>query len=150
MWLIVMGERRGELSLVEIWDAYAQRYDIEHYFRFGKQRLLMAAYQTPEVAHEENWLQIVQVATVQLWLARELADIQLRKWERYLPKRQDGAVSPSQVRRDFERIIRQVGTPARAPKQRGKSPGRAKGTQPPHRQRRPVIKKHRKTRKKAA
>jgi len=150
MWLIVMGERRGELSLVEIWDAYAQRYDIEHYFRFGKQRLLMAAYQTPEVAHEENWLQIVQVVTVQLWLARELANVQLRKWERYLPKRKDGTTSPSQVQRDFERIIRQVGTPARAPKRRGKSPGRTKGTRPPHRQRHPVIKKHRKTRKKAA
>ena len=50
-WLIVMGERRQELSLVEAWEAYVRRYDVEHFFRFGKQRLLMAAYQTPEVDH---------------------------------------------------------------------------------------------------
>ncbi len=54
MWLIVMGKRRHELSLVETWGAYGQRYDVEHYFRFGKQRLLMASYQTSNVEHEEN------------------------------------------------------------------------------------------------
>lgn len=144
LWLIVLGERRDELTLVEAWEAYGQRYDLEHYFRFGKQRLLMAAYQTPDVEHEENWLTLVQLATVQLWLARELAGIRLRPWERYLPKRSSGVASPSQVQRDWERIIRQIGTPAGLPKRRGKSPGRAKGTQPERRQRQPVVKKGKK------
>ncbi len=141
LWLIVIGERRGELSLVEAWDAYRQRYDLEHFFRFGKQRLLMAAYQTPEVEHEENWLTLVQLATVQLWLARDLAGVQLRSWERYLPQRTSGVASPSQVQRDWERIIRLIGTPAQPPKRRGKSPGRAQGACPARRPRRPVIKK---------
>jgi len=73
LWLMVVGERRGELSLVEGWGVYGQRYDLDHDFRFGKQRLLMAGYQTPDVEHEENWLTLVQLTTVQLWLARELA-----------------------------------------------------------------------------
>ncbi len=141
LWLIVMGARRGELSLVEAWESYCQRYDMEHYLRFGKQRLLMAAFQTPEVEHEENWLQIVQLASVQMWLGRELAGPHLRPWERYLPRRLNGSVSPSQVQRDWEGIIRQIGTPAQAPKRRGKSPGRAKGTRLTRRTRPAVVKK---------
>jgi hypothetical protein len=141
LWLMVVGERRSELSLVEAWEAYRQRYDLEHYFRFGKQRLLLATYQTPEVEHEENWLVVTQLATVQLWLARELAGAQLRPWERYLPLRVGAVASPSQVQRDWERIIHQIGTPARAPKRRGNSKGRAKGVQPAPRPRQPVVRK---------
>jgi len=149
LWLIVLGERRGELSLVEAQAAYGQRYDLEHYFRFGKQRLLMAAYQTPDVEHEENWLTLVQLATVQLWLARALAGIRLRSWERYLPQRSTGIASPSQVQRDWERITRQIGTPAGPPKRRGKSPGRAKGIRLVPRKRHPVVKKGKKVPKAA-
>ena len=147
LWLIVIGECRNELSLVEAWAAYGQRYDVEHYFRFGKQRLLMAAYQTPDVEHEENWMQIVALATVQLWLARDLAELMLRPWERYLPEAERDTASPSTVQRDFGRIIRQIGTPAELPKPRGKSPGRAKGERQPRRQRHPVIKKGKKASK---
>jgi hypothetical protein len=68
--LIVMGQRHKELSLVEAWESYCQRFDVEHYFRFGKQRLLMATFQTPDVDREENWLELVSLAYVQLWLAR--------------------------------------------------------------------------------
>jgi hypothetical protein len=55
LWVTVVGARRRELSLVDIWEAYRQRYDLEHFFRFGKQRLLMDSYQTPETTHEEQW-----------------------------------------------------------------------------------------------
>jgi hypothetical protein len=145
LWLIVLGERRSELSLEEAWNAYRQRYDLEHFFRFGKQRLLLATYQTPDVEHEENWLTLVQLATVQLWLARDLAGVQLRAWERYLPQRASGTASPSQVQRDWERIIRRIGTPAQPPKRRGNSPGRAKGTRSERRPRQPVVKKSART-----
>jgi hypothetical protein len=141
MWLITIGERRQELSLVDIWEAYGQRYDVEHFYRYGKQRLLMAAYQTPDVEREENWWQIVQLAYVQLWLARSLAEALPNPWERYLPLPEPGCASPATVQRDFERIIRQIGTPAQPPKPRGNSPGRAKGDKPPPRPRQPVIKK---------
>ncbi len=144
LWLIVIGERRSELSLVEAWEAYGQRYDVEHYFRFGKQRLLMAAYQTPDVEHEENWTQIVALAYMQLWLARDLAEALPRPWERYLPEADRETASPSTVQRDFGRIIRQIGTPAEPPKPRGKSPGRAKGERQHPRKRQPVIKKAKK------
>jgi len=141
MWLIVIGKRRHELSLVEAWEAYSQRYDVEHYFRFGKQRLLMATYMTPDSEHEENWMWIVALANTQLWLARNVAESLPRPWEQYLPEAESQTASPSTVQRDFGRIIRQIGTPAHPPKPRGKSLGRAKGEQQPPRTRHPVIKK---------
>ena len=134
---------------MEAWEAYGQRYDVEHYFRFGKQRLLMASYQTPDVEHEENWLQIVALANGQLWLARNLAQSLPRSWERYLPEVEGKTASPSTVQRDLERIIRQIGTPAAPPKPRGKSPGRAEGELQPPRVRHPVIKKGKKASKPA-
>ena len=141
LWLIVIGQRRGELALLEIWDAYDQRYDIEHFFRYSKQRLLMAAFQTPDVAHEENWWQIVQLAYLHLFLAQRLAHALPRPWERYLPQHPPDNAPPATVQRDFARIISQIGTPAQAPKRRGNSPGRPAGTKLPPRERQPVIKK---------
>lgn len=150
MWLMAIGKRRNELSLVDNQQAYSQRFDQEHFFRFGKQRLLMASYQTPDVEHEENWLQMVALADVQLWLARDLAESLPRPWERYLPETEGQTASPSTVQRDFERIIRQLGTPANPPKPRGNSPGRAKGERQPPRERQPVVKKGPKRRKKTS
>ncbi len=141
LWLVVVGQRDQELSLLEVHQAYRQRYDLEHFFRFGKQKLLLASYQTPDVEHEENWWQLVQLAYVQLWLARSLAEVMPRPWERYLAKANSGVASPAATQRDFGRVIRQIGTPAAAPKPRGKSPGRAKGTRPVRRERHPVVKK---------
>ena len=54
LWLIVMGNRRMDLSLLDIYEAYLQRYDLEHFFRFGKQKLLLDKFQTPDDQHEEH------------------------------------------------------------------------------------------------
>ena len=45
--------------------------DVEHLLRFGKQRLLLNASATPEVEHEENWVELSFLAYVQLWAARK-------------------------------------------------------------------------------
>ena len=97
----------------------------------------------------ENWMQIVALVYMQLWLARDLAEALPRPWERYLPETKRETASPSTVQRDFGRIIRQIGTPAEAPKPRGKSPGRAKGERQHPRKRHPVIKKAEKASKTA-
>ena len=47
LWLAVLGKRRDELDLIACYENYAKRYDIEHFFRFGKQCLLMDAYCLP-------------------------------------------------------------------------------------------------------
>ena len=62
-----------ELSLEDCYQAYRQRYDLEHLFRFGKQKLLMTSYLTPDVKHEENWFKLTLLAYVNLWAARNLS-----------------------------------------------------------------------------
>lgn len=139
MWLLAIGERRGELSTQAIYQAYAQRYDLEHFFRFGKQKMLLASFQTPEEVREEKWWQLVHLAYAQLWMARHVACRFPRPWERNLPAMKQGLMSPTLVQRDFGRIIRQIGTPANPPQPRFISPGRPKGTKLPPRPRRKVI-----------
>ena len=133
LWLIVMGERRGELTLLNIFQAYQRRYDLEHFFRFGKQRLLTDRYQTPDTDHEEKWWLMSHLAYLQLWVARPIAQAVPRPWEAAPSANPKQPLSPTHVQRDFGRIVRQFGTPAAAPKRRGISAGRLKGAVLPHR-----------------
>jgi len=128
LWLIVMGERRDEITLLDIFHAYQRRYDIEHFFRFGKQRLLLDRYQTPETDHEEKWWLMGHLAYLQLWMARTVAQSVPRPWESTPPVNPKQPLPATHVQRDFGRITRQFGTPAVAPKPRGNSSGRRMGT----------------------
>ena len=139
LWLIVIGEQRHQLSLLDIYQAYTQRFDLEHFFRLGKQKLLLDSFQTPDDKREETWWQLAHIAYAQLWMARHVARSLPRPWERNLPEMKTRHMSPTLVQRDFERVIRQIGTPAQPPKPRGNSPGRSKGTRLPPRPRQKVV-----------
>lgn len=143
LWLLVMGPRRSELNLAQSYHAYVQRYDLEHFFRFGKQKLLLVDFQTPETRREEAWWQLIHIAYAQLWLARKVAALLPRPWERNLPTMQTRRTSPTLVQRDFARIIRHLGTPAQPPKRRGNSQGRPNGYKLPPRPRHKVVVKGR-------
>jgi hypothetical protein len=140
LWLIVMGDKRAELSLLDIHQYYLQRYDLEHFFRFGKQKLLQDKFQTPDDKHKENWWRLVALAYLQLWAAKDLVSQLPRSWERYLPSVLNKLGTPAAAQRDMSRIIRQIGTPSPAPKPRGKSPGRPKGVVLTPRKRHAVVK----------
>ena len=145
MWLIMVGQRRSQLTIIEAYQAYRQRYDIEHLLRFSKQRLLLNATGTPELEHEENWVNLSFLAYVQLWAARKLAFSSYRPWERYLRQKNATFFTPSQVQRDMNRIISEIGTPANSPKRRGYSQGRTQGMVQTKRTRHEVIKKGKKS-----
>ncbi|MDF5714838.1 MAG: hypothetical protein PUP93_13380 [Rhizonema sp. NSF051] len=67
-----MGAQREEISPTIANPRYRQQFDIEYMLRFGKQRLLMTEFQTPDVEHKsENWIRLVLLAYVQLWTIRE-------------------------------------------------------------------------------
>ena len=83
LWLVVAGKKQSELSLRDIFDCYRQRFDIEHFFRFGKNKLLLDKSQTPDIEHEEAWWQLCMMAYVQLYLARDLAKNTPTPWEKY-------------------------------------------------------------------
>ncbi len=163
MWLIMIGQRRNELTITEAYQSYRQRYDVEHLLRFeregrrgflamsnhavGKQRLLLNASATPKVEHEENWVELSCLAYVQLWAARKLALSLPRSWELIYRQKPRVFFLPVWFARDMNRIITEIGTPANLPKPRGYSGGRTTGMIQTKRTRHQVIKKGKKEKK---
>jgi hypothetical protein len=122
LWLWFSGEGEPDLDL--LWRAYVRRFDLEHTIRFLKQTL---GWTTPRVRHPEQadrWTWLVLLAYAQLWLARSCADDRRLPWER---PQQERRLTPCRTLRGFAALLAAVGTPARAPKPCGRSPGRPKG-----------------------
>lgn len=145
MWLWHAGPT--VLDLVTVFAVYQRRFDIEHFFRFCKQRLgwTRPAPMLPETAQLWTWL--VLVAYAQLRLARSVVvDVRL-PWER--PVVAEG-LSPGRVRRVFRRVHAMVGTPASPPKPTRAGPGRPVGTTRPPRARYATHRKHSRARRKKA
>lgn len=86
MCLGVYGKRRDEVEKAVIKQFYLQRFDIEHFFRFGKRNLLLNKFQTPDVEHEEAWVTLVSLANTLLISARDAARDAPNPWEKYKKK----------------------------------------------------------------
>lgn len=142
LWLCVSGKQAHTLSLEAIYRYYRQRFDIEYFFKLGKTRLMMNAFQTPETENEENWMQLVMTASHMLYHAKPLAEQSYRPWERSKVKRlSTTAKTPFQVFRVMPEIISQVGTPADSPKKRGIPAGRKKNATMKKRLIQPIVRK---------
>ncbi len=53
-WRLAIGEYQVKLSATDIYEAYTHRFAHEHFFRFGKQKMLLDGFQTPEDDREEK------------------------------------------------------------------------------------------------
>jgi hypothetical protein len=148
LWLAIFGEKGLKLSLHECVKNYRDRYDIEHYFRFGKQRLLMDSFQTFDTEHEENWWKLCTLSYCQLYLSRALCKGTPEAWERYLDefKKQDRVeiVSAPFAQRGFSTLLDVIGTPAQEPVQRGNPLGRKSGYTIKKRENKPILFKEKK------
>lgn len=122
--------------LAELGELYARRYGQEHGYRFDKQDLLWAAPRLRRPEQMERWTDLVAIVRNQLVLVQRQVAGERRPWER-----QGRPVSPRQVRRAMGPIIAQLGSPARAPQRRGKSPGRAAGAVIKRAERHEVVRK---------
>jgi len=143
LWISVSGDRRNEITAEEVYHYYDSRYDIEHYFRFGKDKLLFDGYQTPDVAHEEAWWQLTAVSYCQLYFARKHVALLPKKWERSLPSfknndQKNFIATPSQTQRGFYQLLDDIGTPAATCRPRGNPQGRKAGEVQPKRKRPPI------------
>ena len=76
------------------------------------------------------------IMTWQLWLARDLVTQYHLPWQSATVK-----LSPGRVAQSMLALLIEIGTPASAPKSRGKSSGRAKGFKCTFRTRYPVARK---------
>lgn len=134
LWLAWLGETMPPLET--LWLSYLRRFALEHWYRFAKQRLYWTQPQFSTVQATERWSALMPLLTWQLWLARcECADTPL-PWQSA-----QETLAPGRVAQAFASILVAIGTPAVAPKPRGKSPGRAQGHRPPARTRYPTVKK---------
>ena len=136
LWLWWAGPGSPDLDL--LWRSYVRRFDLEHTLRFCKQSL---GWTMPRVRHPEQadrWTWLVVAAYTQLRLARSwIADRRL-PWERPLAL---GTLTPTRVRRALSALLPMVGTPAKAPKPCGRSPGRPMGSRRGRAPRYPALKK---------
>jgi len=126
LWLAWIG---GPLpaDLCLLWRWYLRRFTVEHAFRFFKQTLGWTTVRPRHPAAADRWSWLIAAACWQLWLARPVVHEVRLPWERPRP---DGLITPGQVHRHFTGILVRVSTPARAPRRRGKSPGRRIGYRP--------------------
>ncbi len=152
MWLGVWGKRAMELTAEEIYWSYRNRYDIEHFFRFGKQKLLLDKFQTPDEDHLQNWMEVVNLAYWLLFVGRKEAKHVSRKWQQYDPNYKNRIsmgldVTPSQVQLQLSSIIWGFDQSPFLPKLQIKGKGRQIGDTQPKREHYPVNKKKKKRKK---
>jgi hypothetical protein len=136
LWLWWAGPGAPNLDL--LWRAYIRRFDLEHTLRFCKQSLGWTMPRVRHPAQADRWTWLVVAAYTQLRLARPwVADHRL-PWER---PQDPGTLTPCRVRRALSALLPLVGTPARAPKPCGRSPGRPTGSRSGRATRYPALKK---------
>ena len=135
LWLWWYGGGEPDLDL--LWQSYCRRFDIEHFVKLAKSRL---GWTAPQVRHPEQadrWTWLVLAAYAQPRLARYVvADCRLT-WEKPLAA---SKLTPYRVLRSFATLLPALDTPAAAPKPRGRSPGRPKGSFSGPAKRHPAIK----------
>jgi len=134
LWLGWIGEA-PPTHLLLFWRWYLRRFTVEHGFRFAKHSLGWTTVQPRWSEAADRWTWLVAAVFWQLYLARAVVTDCRLPWERPLAAHQ---LSPGRVRRGFPGLLPALGTPARAPKPRGKPPGRQLGEKPERRKRHPV------------
>jgi hypothetical protein len=136
LWLVWTG---GPLpaDLRVVWRWYQRRFAVEHLFRFLKQALGWTTIRPRSPQTADRWSWLLAAGVWQLWLARPIVGDQRLPWE-HPPVH---ALSPGRVRRGFAGLLLTLGTPARPPRPRGKSPGRQAGQCPGPAPRWPVLRR---------
>jgi len=86
MYIAITGKARQELTCIEAQKSYRRRFDVEVNYRFCKQNLLMDKLQSPEISHQDTWLNLVKLCCWLLYVStKELLEIDIPVWQRSLP-----------------------------------------------------------------
>jgi len=143
LWLAWLGQTMPALDV--ICSAYLRRFALEHGYRFLKQRLHWTLPKFGSTPAAERWSDLMPLALWQLWLARQHVRDAPLPWQK--PRT---SMSPGRVADSIAPLLAQLGSPARPPKLRGKSPGWSKGRPRNRKPVCPVVRKSPKRKKKTA
>ncbi len=134
LWLAWVGEEMPPLE--EVWCLYLRRFTIDHWYRFLKQRLHWTVPQFSTPKQSERWSDLMPLMTWELWLARDIVTDNPLPWQK-----SQGNLTPGRVAQAMGGVFATIGTPTRAPKPRGKSPGWEPGKKRHRKNRCPIVKK---------
>jgi hypothetical protein len=124
------------LDTRSIWQAYVHRWPVEPSIRFRKQRLGWTRPQFQDKETCDRWSWLVALAMWLFFLARPIVQDHPLPWQKPQQK-----LTPQRVQQALPLIFSQFGTPAKAPKVRGKPPGWQKGRPRTPKTRFKVVKK---------
>ncbi|WP_334742835.1 hypothetical protein [Nostoc sp.] len=116
LWLAWVGLSMRQLS--EFWRLYLQRFAVDHWYRFTKQRLHWTVPKLNIPQQCQSWSDLLPLITWQLWLARDIVTDNSLPWQQPQAK-----LTPGQVAQAMGGVLGVISTPAVVPKPRGKSPG---------------------------
>jgi hypothetical protein len=124
------------VTLETIWRAYVSRWPIEPSIHFRKEILgwTRPRFQTKEAG--DRWTELTAIACWILFLARPIVADAPLPWQK--PQQR---LTPQRVQQSIRPIFGLIGSPARPPKTRGKTPGWPPGRQRTPKQRYSVVKK---------
>ena len=126
LWTVIVGSWPSNWPIMNIWYNYHIRFDAEHFFRFGKSKMLLVGYQSSEMLNEENWKQFCMISYHQLYHARKLVKSVKKKWETKKAPR-DEVLSPSKVQRGIGDLLKQLPSITKEVKPRGRPSGNQMG-----------------------
>jgi hypothetical protein len=132
-WFVSIGQDVND-GISQLALSYGLRFGQEHGYRFAKQALLWTLPRLRQPEQFELWSQIVAIVHNLIVLARDLVVAELYPWEN-----KQREPSQQQLRRGLGKILPQLGTPAPAPRVRGKSPGRPHGAMVRKSPRSPIV-----------
>ncbi len=134
LWLAWVGLAPPDLDA--LWRQYLRRFSLEHWYRLAKQRLHWTLPQSTHLRALDNWSWLTVLMSWQLWIARQDCPDYPLPWQ--APQTH---LSAGRVAAGFAAILVLIGTPAKAPKTRGKSSGWQSSHSRPLKSPFPIIKK---------
>jgi hypothetical protein len=156
MYLAVTGKSRQELTGLEAQTTYRQRFDVEVNYRFCNQSLLMNKLQSPEIKHQDTWLNIVKLCCWLLFVStKEIIKIDFPVWQKYLPINKDRdlnvvnqvRVTLSQAQKSIHRLFCTFDKKPFLPQKCKKGRGRKTGSTFKPRKKYPIVRKTKKKRR---
>jgi hypothetical protein len=124
------------ITVETLWRAYSSRWPLEAGIHFRKETLgwTQPRFQTKEAG--DRWTELTALACWMIFLARAIVTDNPLPWQKT-----QSQLTPQRVQQSLRPIFAWIGSPARSPKIRGKSPGWPKGRRRTPKPRFAVVKK---------